>query len=744
MKRRLISMMAAGALLLSAMGASLGVPMTAQATAAAGGAAVYVDVQNGADTNAGTEEAPVQTLKKAQELARAQGSNVTVCLRGGEYVLEEPMAFDSNDSGQTWTSYEGEEAVISGGTKITGWTQYDAEKNIWSAPAQGVISRELYVNGERALFSRCDKVSVADNSAFFNSVTLKKEGLPDTFKNPEDLELAVRATRWWSVLPLESVETSEELHRLFIEEKAMNAYRSLARGETGDEEDIREKYVLFIQNDYELIDQPGEWYLDKGEDTVYYKPRDNEDMSAADARLGRMESLFELRGVKNFRISGLTFAETTWLQGNEPEGTVCPRQGTYLNGSSPETYPLETIEMDGMNAIYGESLDNVEITGNKFRNIGGNAVYLEDAVKNSSITDNDVYDVGACGIIVGGMRAKSENPTPQTLTENNVIKGNYLRSIGAIHQASAAIQVGYAARTMVEYNTIDGCSRIGIRIGSWQGTRWAFYDDLSDVDVQEAQEQRTIMRERDKTWKDRFLTEDVLTVENRVAHNRIMNMHYETTWNANGIYCMGKTADTVITGNYISWSQGSGIQLDIGSCGFTVSNNAMEDVQKAVENEGDYINAYSNYCGAENKANGGKDPSSNAPQAFGEAPVTLFEDNDMWDEAAVEAIKTASGVEGMGVAYEDPELKLVKVEVQTAEPEPEETATPEPEPKETATPEPESKESTPADSTPTETEPETKTDSGTNVLPIVIGVVVVVACGAGGVLAYRKKKSKKD
>ena len=65
---------------------------------------IFVDGKNGNDNNPGTLNKPVQTLAKAQELARAKTNNMDedlkVYLREGTYVLDETLVFDSRDSGQ--------------------------------------------------------------------------------------------------------------------------------------------------------------------------------------------------------------------------------------------------------------------------------------------------------------------------------------------------------------------------------------------------------------------------------------------------------------------------------------------------------------------------------------------------------------------------------------------------------------------------------------------------------------------
>ena len=47
----------------------------------------------------------------------------------------------------------------------------------------------------------------------------------------------------------------------------------------------------YVENAYELLDQPGEWYLDKSDHTVYYIPRKGEDLDRADVEAAAAEKL---------------------------------------------------------------------------------------------------------------------------------------------------------------------------------------------------------------------------------------------------------------------------------------------------------------------------------------------------------------------------------------------------------------------------------------------------------------------
>src|SRR2546426_1570125 len=103
-----------------------------------------------AATNADKTDGPFATIGKARDAIRhlkAQGpltQPVTVYLRGGLYVLSEPLVFGPEDSGTpqgpiAYAAYSGETPVLSGGRKITGWKRLTGEVAEVSGAARGKL-----------------------------------------------------------------------------------------------------------------------------------------------------------------------------------------------------------------------------------------------------------------------------------------------------------------------------------------------------------------------------------------------------------------------------------------------------------------------------------------------------------------------------------------------------------------------------------------------------------------------------
>jgi len=76
---------------------------------------------------------------------------------------------------------------------------------------------------------------------------------------------------------------------------------------------------------YELLDQPGEWYLNRTTGWLHYQPRPGEDMATASVVLPTLETLVQVQGttdtpVNNIRFQNIIFAYATWLAPNQDSG----------------------------------------------------------------------------------------------------------------------------------------------------------------------------------------------------------------------------------------------------------------------------------------------------------------------------------------------------------------------------------------------------------------------------------------
>lgn len=138
------------------------------------GQTFYVDSTSGSDSNPGTLSSPFKTIAKGVNSAQKAGSGSFVVLRKGVYYLDSPIQLTAtNSSGMTIQSYEGEEAWVSGGKRITPkWMPYNVSKNSsWDVEqndnaiyGQHPIPGKIAINGTYDDYGTCEAMCKANGS----------------------------------------------------------------------------------------------------------------------------------------------------------------------------------------------------------------------------------------------------------------------------------------------------------------------------------------------------------------------------------------------------------------------------------------------------------------------------------------------------------------------------------------------------------------------------------------------------
>lgn len=421
----------------------------------------------GADTNPGTEAAPYRTIAKAQEAVRALKSgmagDIEVLLRGGTYVLPEALTFTPQDSGENghfiiYRSYPGEEALVSGGRTVTGWSMYDAEKGIYSAEAPGLRTRQLFVDGIRDV--RASSTGGLTNPVKTDAGYISADPALVAFAQPGDLELVFNDLWTNSRVGVKSVSlNSEGKAQLTLDQPAWDAVRN--RGLTSA------TVPVTYENALELLDEPGEWYLDERAGKLYYKPRAWENMSTSSIVAPVLEKLVDIRGesadnpVRNLEFRNLHFSYTTWMRPSSEYGHS-DAQNNYLRYSgTPDYLPDAAIDLSYANTVNFE--------GNDFSRLGITAVRMKTAVQNSLIRANRFYDISGNAVSVGEPNSSDrENYNPadhRKIMKNNDVVNNLIHDIGVDYKSSSAISAGFPEDMDISYNEIYNIPYSGTHIG---------------------------------------------------------------------------------------------------------------------------------------------------------------------------------------------------------------------------------------------------------------------------------------
>ena len=259
---------------------------------------------------------------------------VTVYLRGGVYALEKPLVLGPQHSFPvTFKAYRKEKPVISGARRITQWRKGAVNgKTAWIADlpevAEGKWSfRELYVNGKRAARPRLPGKGLYGMKELPDAVLpTGRDGHYSRFIcNPGD----VRAFR-----NLKDVEVVY-VHAWIEERSAIASFSPEANLVTMERPSVFKPVWgstpadYYLDNVYEALARPGQWYLDRAAGKLYYLPLRGETPRNSVVYAPRCLQLIGLVGnpgerkfVEHIKFEGITFAYTDWRHPDVSDGVT--------------------------------------------------------------------------------------------------------------------------------------------------------------------------------------------------------------------------------------------------------------------------------------------------------------------------------------------------------------------------------------------------------------------------------------
>ena len=450
--------------------------------------------ETGSDFNSGSKHSPFLTLQKARDAVRAlpskvfQHHDVIIYVRGGTYRLTTPLRLTSKDSGRCghnviWRAAPGEHPLICGSTNVSGWSLYDASLNIYRAYVGPCQSRQLYVNGKRAVRAQTTPYP----AAFLPSWT--KGGIefiptslnpvawrdPADWTNPQHVE-AVIITQWKMMrIPVSSITpySSPNNGLIVIQEPAWTNANIYFDPKTNLPGIWSFWQVTRFENAYEFLTDAGQWYLDQTTGWLYYIPLAGEDLNSANVELPVVETLIQGVGtphspVQNIHFKGLTFSYATWLDPSSGNGYVADQSGFILIGSNhqPNYVGHDQHVVPSRGNVSFRYAKNILFYGNIFQHLGGVGLHLVAGCENTAIKSNLFTDISSSAIILGGVSETDARPKHRgQTTKNNKITNNLVRSVGVEYVDAAGIFVGFSRKTSVRHNTIVDVPWSGIAMG---------------------------------------------------------------------------------------------------------------------------------------------------------------------------------------------------------------------------------------------------------------------------------------
>jgi len=432
-------------------------PATSLATASA---VEFTIAPNGNDANPGTKDQPFSTLERARDAIRQlktggqfPSAGVTVWLRGGIYPLSQTFKLAAQDSGKpgaavVYRAYPQEKPILTGGRVITGFVPYKDKILKTDVSTQGlkdIYFRQLFLDDRRQTLARYPNADPASpylgGWAYVDGqpVPMYKE-IPGEDKHtmhpkaadmhhwshPEEGEVFIfpRYNWWNNIVRIKSVD---ETTRTMVLANDCSYF-------------IRPNDRYFVQNLFEELDSPGEWYLDKRDSTLYFWPPSS--LEGKTLVAPAIKTLLQLDpGTSHIAFRGLTFECSA--------GTAITLTGTT----------------------------NCLVAGSTLRNIGdmgGSGISINGGYRNGAV-GNDISEIGRHGIqIVGGDRI--------TLTAaENYADNNYIHHVGVYNKQGVGVELD-GCGNRASHNLIHDCPRFGI--GFSGNNLMIEYNHIRDVSLE--------------------------------------------------------------------------------------------------------------------------------------------------------------------------------------------------------------------------------------------------------------------
>ena len=483
----------------------------AGAAAAATQATFYVS-PSGSDSNKGTKEAPFKTITQAQKAVRAINGTMTgdieVILREGTYVLPATVNFTEADGGKDghyvrYKAADGEKPLITGGMQITGWTIHDEANNIWKAEGVDGQFRQLYVNNRKAVRACFPNVIAANEKGnggfdhdFVRLTKVDSSGRAfdvsadyiKNIKNIEDVEIHLMIAWSENILRLEKAQVNGGTAKLIPKdpERTKLFHRAYPMLGTAFASNPPKQQVFYLENSYDLIDAPGEWYLDEKNQTLYYKPREGESMATAHVVAPRLNTLFSVLGkdTKNkvgyMSFEGLTFAHSNYTRPSE-EGFLDLQAANFNVDVLPDPGRGNWEKLNSNKyllwrpdaAFRVENAHHFLVQGNVFSQIAATGLDFVSGTNDDMIQGNAFFEIGAAGIMLGKFYQDSTteihiayNPSDKDeISTRDTVKNNLVTNVTNEHQGAVGIGAGYPRYVVIEHNEVSYTYYSGISIG---------------------------------------------------------------------------------------------------------------------------------------------------------------------------------------------------------------------------------------------------------------------------------------
>ncbi len=395
----------------------------------------------GDDTATGSQAAPFASIERARDEIRklresGNKDSVDVILRGGSYFLPNGLKFGPKDSGTetapvAYKAFPNEKPILVGGRPVKNFVPYEGKILKADMKAEGignVYFRQLIFDGKRQHLARYPNFdpenpygggwayAAGKRIPMYQNIDGETQNEFDVeekdfrnWKKPDEMEVMVFARyNWWNnICPVKSIDP--ETKHVVLTRNASYPIRP------GDR--------YYFRNAFEELDSPGEWYLDKETQTLYFQPP--APLEGKEVFVPTTRNILKLdKGTSDIVFRGLTFecSEGTAIEFNE--ASRCRIQACTVRNVGDYNGSGITINGGTKNIVYG----------------------------------CDIHDTGSHGIFLGGGDRKTLIPA------EHVAENNYIHHVGVFYAQGVGVAVqGVGQR--VAHNLVHDGPRMAFMFG---------------------------------------------------------------------------------------------------------------------------------------------------------------------------------------------------------------------------------------------------------------------------------------
>src|SRR5215469_9118053 len=560
----------------------------------------YVSPQ-GDDKNVGSAASPFATLRRAQQAIREvkRGSApIKVLVSEGTYYLETPLTFVPEDSGTNtaavvFAASAGQRVTISGGRRLAcNWTSYRGGIMMSEVPP-GLTFTQLFVNGRRQIRARYPNYdpSLPGKSGYIQAAGPIPAGTPNPFAGAdEDMTFSTQAPRGirfdpstlsnrkWSNLRDAEIHIFQAAYWGNLQWRISGidfATNSIWFGDGGQQIGakwskkpavLNQKSLFFIDNVFEELDAPGEWFLDIRKNILYYYPERETDLRTAVVEVPVLEHVVRFSGTQESPVHDIS------LQGFRIAHTTT----TYLKSYDVPSLSDWAIHRGG--AVFVEGTRNCFVEACWFDAVGGNAVFVNNYNRGFSVSGCKVTEAGDSAICFVGDLEKTVGTQcafPYECQANN----NLIYDCGFFGKQIAGVYISRAKRITASHNLMYNLPRAAICIGdgTWGG-HVVEYNETHDT-VRETSDHGPFNAwGRDRGW----------TLAQ--SHGPYTADRSLDAWEA----LVDAMEPIIVRHNFFNEKSGWGLDLDDGASNYEIYNNISIGGVSMKLREGAYRKVFNN------------------------------------------------------------------------------------------------------------------------------------------------------